>query len=100
MIHPLEDTILVLPNEQKVTRGGIVLPDGSGLGSIKSGTVVSTGPGAYQSGVRCPLSLQAGDKILYDRSRAVKVSSGGKEYNIVKPANVLAQVDDFIEVEV
>ena len=65
---PVEDIIHVLPDQQKVTRGGLHLPD-SDRGPAKyfngMGVVLACGPGKFEHGVMKPMPCKKGDRILF-----------------------------------
>ena len=71
---PLGDRILVRPdskNEEKKSKGGLILTDSIQRGTKVYGEVVSVGTGIFsQNGERIPITVQVGDKVLYTKQEA------------------------------
>jgi len=66
-LQPLDDRIVVRPNEsEETTASGLVIPD-SAKEKPQQGEVLAVGPGrrAEQSGELIPLDVQVGDKVVY-----------------------------------
>ncbi|MGP1273391.1 MAG: co-chaperone GroES [Phycisphaerales bacterium] len=94
-IKPLHDKIIVERDEpETMTAAGIILPE-SGKERPKSGTVIAVGDGALNTdtGERIPLSIKAGDKILFTSYAGTEVKLGDDEYLIMSESDVLAVVD-------
>lgn len=69
MLRPLNDWVFVtldpLPDENKV--GSIFVP-ASGAERVRTGTVISAGPGMlHESGARRPVDVAPGEKIAFFR---------------------------------
>ena len=93
-IAPLEDRILVRPDEsESMTAGGIILPEAARAIS-QTGTVLAVGPGkrCTTTGERVPLDVVAGDRVLFGKYGGTEITSGGQELRIVTPQDVLAIV--------
>lgn len=70
-MRPLGNKVIVLPQEDRQTRTGIVLPQ-SATGDVGRGVVVATGHGAVtMSGDIIPMEVSKGDKVLFPRSKGV-----------------------------
>jgi chaperonin GroES len=94
-IKPLHDKIIVERDEpETMTAAGIILPE-SGKERPKSGTVLAVGDGTLNSetGARIPLTLRAGDKVLFTSYAGTEVKLDGDEYLIMSESDVLAVVD-------
>lgn len=62
--EPLWDYCLIKPIEQKETKGGIVLPDGTTIDGVKKARVIKAGKGAYrESGAFIENPIKEGDVI-------------------------------------
>jgi chaperonin GroES len=78
-IEPIDDRVLVLPDEAKDKVGEIFLPEAS-KEAPQEGTVVATGPGLFKmDGERMPLQVKVGDRVILNKFGGVEV-----EYNKVK----------------
>lgn len=87
---PLHDRVLVrrLADEQK-TAGGIVIPDSAKEKPIQ-GEVVSVGPGkALDNGSIRPLTVKAGDKVLFGKYSGTEVKLGDQEYVVMREDDIM-----------
>ncbi|MDO3408590.1 co-chaperone GroES [Saccharibacillus sp. CPCC 101409] len=90
MIKPLGERVLVEPIQQEETTSfGIVLPDAS-KEKPQEGKVVAVGSGILKDGVRTPLEVQEGDRILFSKYAGTEVKYEGKEYLIMKESDIHA----------
>lgn len=90
-IVPLGDRI-VLKREVagSTTAGGIVLPD-SAKDKPQKGTVISVGDGyVTRDGKRRPLTLKAGDKVIFSSYAGDEILVGDDEYLLLRESDVLA----------
>ncbi|MBI4498522.1 MAG: co-chaperone GroES [Chloroflexi bacterium] len=92
-IVPLADRVVVKALErEEVTATGIVLPD-TAKEKPQEGEVIAVGPGRMtDAGVRLPLALAKGDRILFARYAGTEVKYGGVEYLILRETDVLAKM--------
>jgi chaperonin GroES len=92
-IRPLDDRIVVKPEEaEETTAGGIVLPD-SAKEKPQRGTVVAVGPGRMlDSGSRGALSVEVGDVVIYGKYGGNEVEVDGEEVKILRESDILAKV--------
>lgn len=91
-IKPLHDRVLIredAENKEKKTSSGIIIPitvdDDKGS---KRGEVVAVGAGRMEDGKLVPISVKAGDEVLFQWGDKIKV--GDEEYYIVKESEILA----------
>ena len=93
-IRPLGDRVLVERLEaEKVTAGGIVLPD-SAKEKPQQGKVISVGEGkALEDGTVKPLQIKKGDKVLFTSYAGTDVKIDGKDYLIMDESNILAVIE-------
>ena len=92
-LRPLDDRVVVQPNEaESTTAGGIVLPD-SAKEKPQRGTVVAVGPGRMlDSGKRGELSVSVGDTIIYGKYGGSDIEVGGQEMKILRESDILAKI--------
>ncbi|MDZ7833255.1 MAG: co-chaperone GroES [Desulfobacterales bacterium] len=89
-IRPLNDRILVVrEEEEKKTKGGILIPDSAKEKPIR-GKVVAVGPGKRdEKGKRIPMDVKEGDKILFAKY-------AGTEIKIEEVAHLFMKEDDIL----
>ena len=85
-IRPLADRVLVeaAPAEQK-TAGGIIIPD-TAKEKPQRGTVIAVGNGKKDE----PMTVKAGDIVLYGKYSGTEINYEGKDYLIMKESDILA----------
>ena len=94
-IRPLHDKILVRRDEaQGVTESGIYLPEGS-KDKPKTGVVEAVGDGSLNTdtGERTPLTVQAGDRVIFSSYAGTEVKLNDDELLIMSEDEVLAIID-------
>lgn len=90
-IKPLYDRVVIKRmEEEKVSAGGIVIPDSATEKPIK-GEVLAVGGGkALDNGTtRAPL-VKVGDKVLFGKYAGTEVKLDGQEILVVKEDDILA----------
>lgn len=90
-LRPLGDKVIVkrLEAEEK-TAGGIMLPD-TAKEKPRRGTVLSVGSGRLlETGKRQPLTVKAGDKVLFSSYAGTEVKVDGEELVIMEESDILA----------
>jgi len=93
-LKPLEDRVVVKPQEaEAVTAGGIVLPE-SAKEKPLMGKVVAAGEGKLlDSGKRGKMSVKKGDVVLYGKYGGSEVEVDGVEYKILRESELLGIVE-------
>lgn len=91
-LKPMDDRILVEPvEEQTATSFGLVLPETASKEKPQKGRVVAVGPGKLNDeGKRMPMTVKAGDTILYSKYGPTEVKIEGKEIYFLQESDVLA----------
>ena len=92
-LRPLHDRILVKRVEDgDVKRGSIVIPD-TAKGKPQEGEIIAVGAGKItDEGKSIPLTVKAGDRILFGKYSGSEVTLGSEEYLIMKEEDVLGIV--------
>jgi len=93
-IRPLQDRVIVerVEGEEK-TKGGIIIPD-TAKEKPQEGKVVAVGKGKMtEEGKLLPLSVKAGDKILFGKYSGTEVKLNGNEYLIMREDDILGIVE-------
>ena len=93
-IRPLQDRVIVerIAEEEK-TKGGIIIPD-TAKEKPQEGKVIAVGKGKVtEDGKLLPVSVQAGDKILFGKYSGTEVKLNGNEYLIMREDDILGVVE-------
>jgi chaperonin GroES len=91
--RPLHDRVVVkrVDAEEK-TKGGIIIPD-SAKEKPQEGEIVAVGPGGRdESGKLTPMSVKAGDRILFGKWSGTEVKLDGDELLIMKESDIMGVV--------
>lgn len=91
MFKPLHNYVLLERLEEEIkTAGGIIIPDNA-REKPSRGRVIATGDGVYEHGARVPMSVTAGDVVLFAKwaSSANEVKIDGKDYVLIKETDIL-----------
>ena len=92
-IKPLEDRIVVQAvDAESTTASGLVIPD-TAKEKPQEGMVLAVGPGRFEDGVRVPLDVKVGDKVLYSKYGGTEVKYNGEEYLVLSARDVLAVIE-------
>ena len=84
-IRPIGDRILVEAVEEKeVKKGGIIIPD-TAKEKPQKGTIVAVGPGKKKDE---PMTVKAGDKVLYGKYAGTEITIDGTEYLIMRQDDI------------
>ena len=85
-IKPLADRVLIEPAVAELkTAGGIIIPD-TAKEKPQRGTVVAVGTGKKDE----PLTCKPGDTVLYGKYAGTEISVEGKDYLIMREADIFA----------
>ena len=86
MIRPLADRVVIEPKAAETqTASGLYIPD-TAKEKPQQGTVVAVGPGKKDE----PMEVKLGDVVIYGKYAGTEVSVDGKDYLIMKQADILA----------
>ena len=93
-IKPLFDRVVIKRmEEEKVSAGGIVIPDSATEKPIK-GEVVAVGAGkALDNGSTRAPAVKVGDKVLFGKYNGTEVKVDGEEHLILREDDILAVFD-------
>ena len=94
-IKPLSDHILIEPiKEEEKTKSGIFLPDSAQKEKPEQGLVIAVGDGKKtDDGKIVPVSVKAGQKVLFSKYGPSEIKFDGKEYLIAKEEDILAVIE-------
>lgn len=91
MFKPLNNYVLIQRiEEENKTAGGIIIPD-TAREKPSRGRVVAVGDGAFEGGARVPMTVKAGDMVLFAKwaASANDVKIDGADYVLVKESDIL-----------
>ena len=91
---PLHDRVLVrrVESEEK-TKGGLIIPD-TAKEKPSEGEVMAVGEGARKdSGELIPMSVKAGDRILFGKWSGTEVRIDGEDLLIMKESDILGIIE-------
>lgn len=87
-ITPLHDRVIVKPAAAETkTAGGIIIPD-TAKEKPQRGVVIAAGPGKKDE----PVTVQAGDTVLYGKYAGTEITFDGQELLIMRESDILAIV--------
>jgi chaperonin GroES len=87
-IKPLADRVLVEPAAaEEKTASGIIIPD-TAKEKPQKGKIVAVGNGKKDE----PLTVKEGDEVLYGKYAGTEITVEGKEYLIMREADIFAIV--------
>ncbi|WP_068597596.1 co-chaperone GroES [Vaginella massiliensis] len=85
-IRPIADRVVIEPAPAETkTASGIIIPD-SAKEKPQEGTVVAVGNGKKDE----PMTVKVGDKVLYGKYSGTELKLEGKDYLIMREADILA----------
>ena len=89
---PFEDRVVILPSEETETmRGGLYIPD-TAKEKPTQGEVVAAGPGRMEKGVRVPMDVKVGDRVLYGKYSGQNVTIDGTDVVICKVSDLYGKL--------
>lgn len=94
-VRPLHNKILVERDEAEGrTETGIYLPESS-KDRPKTGTIKAVGDGSLntETGQRIPLTVKAGDRVIFSSYAGTEIKLEGEELLIMTEEDILAIID-------
>lgn len=91
MFKPLHNYVLLERiEEENKTAGGIIIPDNA-KEKPSRGRVIATGNGTYSGEKLIPMTVKAGDIIMFAKwaSSVNEVKIDGKDYVLIKESDIL-----------
>ena len=93
-LRPLHDRVLIKRLEEQDERhGSIIIPD-TAKEKPQEGRVIAVGTGKVtEDGKKLPLTVKAGDRILFGKYSGSEVKIDGTDYLIMKEEDILGVLD-------
>lgn len=93
MLKPLHDNVVMKKEKvEKKTASGIIL-SGDAKEEPSFATVLAVGEGARVDGKIVPMTVKAGDKVVYKKYSATEVKVEEEEYLVIAEKDILAILD-------
>lgn len=94
-LTPLDDRIIVQSaTAEKMTAGGLFIPDTSMVKAQSRGTVLAIGRGHLnKKGKVRPMDVQAGDVVLFEEYAGSKANLNGADVRILRESEILGIVE-------
>ncbi|HSS06944.1 MAG TPA: co-chaperone GroES [Rhodanobacteraceae bacterium] len=93
-LRPLHDRVIIKRlEEDKVSAGGIVIPDTAAEKPIR-GEVIAAGNGKIlEDGKVRPIAVKKGDKVLFGKYSGTEVKVDGQELLVMREEDILAVIE-------
>ena len=93
-LRPLHDRVILKRlEEEKVSAGGIVIPDSAAEKPIR-GQVVAAGTGKIlEDGKVRPIAVKVGDKVLFGKYSGTEVKVDGEELLVMREEDIVAVIE-------
>lgn len=94
-IQPLADKLVIKVVEvtEEKTKSGLYVPD-TAKEKPQEGEVLAVGPGVMNDkGERLPMTLVAGDKVIFSKYAGTEIKFDGEEYLIMSERDILAKLN-------
>jgi chaperonin GroES len=89
---PFEDRVVILPSEETETmRGRLYIPD-TAKEKPTQGEVIAVGPGRFEKGVRIPMEVRVGDRVIYGKYSGQNVTIDDTEVVILKVTDLYGKL--------
>lgn len=96
LLKPAHDRVIIKKdNPNKVSSGGIVIPDAATEKATK-GTVLAVGPGKYseKTGVLIPMTAKVGDRILFHPFAGTELHISGDVLHCMPETDIWCFIDE------
>jgi chaperonin GroES len=95
VISPLADRLIVqIQSAEKITAGGLIIPDTAEISGNRPALVLAVGPGLRnKNGRLLPLDVKVGDQVLIAEYAGDQVEILGHKVQILRETDVLGIID-------
>jgi chaperonin GroES len=93
-LRPLHDRVILKRlEEEKISAGGIVIPDSAAEKPIR-GQVIAAGTGKIlEDGKVRPIAVKVGDKVLFGKHSGTEVKVDGEELLVMREVDIIAVIE-------
>ncbi len=95
MLKPLSNHVFLEPlEEEKISKGGIVIPDSAEKEKPMKGKVIAVGLGKVNDkGETRPVAVKVGDTVLFKKYGPDEIEMDGKKYLVGDEDDILAIIE-------
>jgi len=88
------NVVIVEPDREETTKGGIVIADVGDAQKVRWGKVVGVGPGRYEEGIFVPTHTKVGDRVMFGKyqSAGEPIKLNGREFLLFREGDLIARV--------
>lgn len=93
-LRPLHDRVILKRlEEEKISAGGIVIPDSAAEKPIR-GEVIAAGTGKIlEDGKVRPIAVKVGDKVLFGKYSGTEIKIDGEELLVMREEDIVAVIE-------
>jgi len=93
-VEALSNIVIVEPEIEEVSKGGILIADVGDAQKVRWGKVVKVGPGRFEDGSFIATTLKVGDRVMFGKyaSAGEPIKVGGKEFRLFREGDIFARV--------
>lgn len=93
-VEALSNIVIVEPEKEEVSKGGILIADVGEAQKVRWGRVVKVGPGRVEDGTFVATKLVVGDRVMFGKyaSAGEPIKIAGKEYRLFREGDIFARV--------
>ncbi|MFH1405393.1 MAG: co-chaperone GroES [Patescibacteria group bacterium] len=94
-LKPLNDHVIVKAITEEVSASGIIIPETAEKDRPERGEVVAIGPGKLlETGVRAPIDVKPGDKIVFKKYSPDEIKVGKEEFWVIRNEDIVAVIEN------
>lgn len=91
-LKPLFDRVVLLPEEEKETKGGIILPTATAEKS-QIARVVAIGNGKTFDAKDVGMLVSVGDRVLFNKYSGTEITIDDVKHIVIRQADILAVIE-------
>ncbi len=93
-LRPLHDRVIIKRlEEEKMSAGGIVIPDSAAEKPIRGEVIVAGTGKILEDGKVRPIAVKAGDKVLFGKYSGTEVKIDGEDLLVMREEDLLAVIE-------
>jgi chaperonin GroES len=97
VIQPTGDNVLVRPEKgERVLHSGIVVPEINRDRRV-CGEVLAVGPGRWEDGVRVPVQVEVGDRVMFGEYAGTEIHQEGEPLFLIHEQSIETVIDRDVE---
>lgn len=92
VLSPIDDRLLVeeVFSGERVTAGGLIIPDTVAMTGYKTAKVLAVGPGRRdKSGKRHPLGVEKNETVIFEEYSGIEIKIFERDLKLVKESEIL-----------